>query len=129
MTSLDHTRTQAALTERSSLQTLAEYNTMQATTMTESALQNAIIAQALRKGWLIYHTYDSRRSQPGFPDLTLVHPGHGLLLFRETQKGTTTAQQKKWLAALAAAGQDAKVWRPIDWYENRIDDELAPDPQ
>ena len=33
----------------------------------EAEFQAEIIAYALSFGWLVYHTYNSRGSQPGFP--------------------------------------------------------------
>lgn len=39
--------------------------------MTEGELQQAIIDLARVLGLLIYHPYDSRRSEPGYPDLTI----------------------------------------------------------
>ena len=67
-------------------------------------------------GFLRYHTHDSRRSPHGFPDEVLVHPGRGLVLFRELKSATgkLRPEQARWLDALAAAGADAGVWRPDD---------------
>lgn len=108
---------------------LAEYHAMEAAAMRETPFQELIIEAAKREGWLAYHTHDSRRSEPGYPDLHLVHAGHGLSLFRElkTMKGTATADQKKWLAALTNAGQDAAIWRPIHWFDGTITAALEPD--
>jgi hypothetical protein len=71
----------------------------------------------------VYHTHNSRRSEPGFPDLTVVG-AHGVL-FRElkSERGRVTADQRRWLDALAAAGADVVVWRPCDWPQ-RIHAEL-----
>ena len=89
--------------------------------------QSVVIAAAKRAGWLVYHTHDSRRSQAGYPDLALVHEQRGVAMFRElkTEKGKLRPDQVLWLRALTAAGQDAKVWRPIDWFSSRIDGELG----
>lgn len=108
--------------------TQAEYNALQASTMTEKALQAAILGAARRQGWLAYHTHDSRRSEPGYPDLHLVHPDTGRSLFRElkTMKGKPTPDQLKWLAALKHAGHDAAIWRPIDWLDGTVDAQLLP---
>ncbi|PPF64666.1 VRR-NUC domain-containing protein [Clavibacter michiganensis] len=94
--------------------------------MTETELQNVIIAAAKRMGYLVYHTYDSRRSASGYPDLHLVHGAKGWSLFRELKSATgrVTTDQKKWLAALTSAGVDASVWRPIDWFNGSIDKQL-----
>lgn len=105
-----------------------EYHAMQAKNMPEKVFQATIIGAAMRQGWLVYHTFDSRRSQPGFPDLVLVHPEAGKCLFRElkTQTGKTTPKQDEWLTALTHAGLDAAVWRPADWFDNTIDAQLIP---
>lgn len=82
---------------------------------TEARFQAEIERMAKAAGWLHYHTHDSRRSQAGYPDLTLVRGRK--LLFRElkTETGRVTPEQRRWLEALEAAGQDAGVWRPRDW--------------
>lgn len=94
-----------------------DYLMLNARTMTEAQFQSAIITLATRLGWMHYHTHDSRRSVPGFPDLVLVHPIKRRTLFRELKamKGRVSAAQVQWLDALASAGQDAGVWRPDMW--------------
>lgn len=96
--------------------TSAEYVAMQASGMTEAALQARVLAQARVLGWMAYHTHDSRRSQPGFPDLVLVSERQGRVIYRElkTEKGRLSDPQRVWLRCLKTAGQDAKVWRPMD---------------
>lgn len=110
--------------------TQAEYNAMRARLMTEAALQACVIALAQRNGWLVYHTHDSRRSQPGYPDLHLIHPATGRSLFRElkTQKGRLSPAQREWLDGLTATGADAAVWRPADWFDDTVMRQLHPDP-
>ena len=84
--------------------------------MTERELQDAIVTAARLGGWLHYHTYDSRRSQPGFPDLVLVHPHRGETVFWECKSasGRVTDPQHAWLDALTGSGQRAEVIRPAD---------------
>lgn len=105
---------------------IATYNDMRAKLMTETQLQDVIIASATAQGFLVYHTYDSRRSVAGYPDLHLVHGKKRIVLFRELKstKGRVTPDQNKWLAALTAAGADAGVWRPIDWFDGSIEKQL-----
>ena len=81
-------------------------------TISEQEFQNTITTLAKSMGWLVYHTYDSRRSTPGFPDLVLVRGNR--IMFRELKKeiGKLTGSQRGWLDSLAAAGADAGVWRP-----------------
>lgn len=102
--------------------TLAEYNAMKAAAMTEGQLQAVIIANAERNNWLVYHTHDSRRSQPGYPDLHLVHATRGLSIFRElkTQKGKLRPDQVTWITALEQIGCDVAIWRPADWFNGSI---------
>ena len=80
----------------------------------EEHFQAAIITAARLLGWTVYHTYDSRRSNPGFPDLVLVKDR---VKFREVKRqgGKLTEDQVDWLERLTAAGADAGVWRPADW--------------
>ena len=79
--------------------------------MTERALQQALIDAARYSGWLVYHTYDSRRSEPGFPDLVLVHPTRCELAFIECKgpRGRVSEHQKRWLAALESAADASSV--------------------
>jgi hypothetical protein len=103
--------------------TTAEYNAWQAKCMLEAVFQNRILTAARATGWLVYHTYDSRRSQGGYPDLHLVHAGRKISALRElkTQKGVVSPAQRKWIDALAAAGVDVDVWRPIHLFDGTID--------
>lgn len=75
----------------------------------------AVIAYARTLGYRVYHTHDSRRSAPGFPDLVIV--GHGRVLFRELKRegGRLQPEQRDWLDALTAAGGDARAWFPSSW--------------
>lgn len=108
----------------------AEFYAGLAAKMSEDELQTAVIKIAEQLGWLIYHTHNSKRSQPGFPDLTMVHEASGRLMFRElkSMKGTWRPMQREWLQALRAVGIDADVWRPDAFYSRRIHNELAPRP-
>ena len=38
--------------------------------LNEKKFQSQVVRIAKVFGWLCYHTYDSRRSEPGFPDLS-----------------------------------------------------------
>ena len=79
----------------------------------EKELQSRIERLAKITGWLYYHTFDSRRSTSGFPDVTLCEPRRGVV-FAELKSGTgrLTDEQREWLLALAATGETACLWRP-----------------
>ena len=83
----------------------------------EKLFQSRVVQAAKIYGWLCYHTYDSRRSEPGFPDLVLIRDK--VVMFRElkTDKGRLTAAQKSWGDNLTEAGSDYAVWRPKDMDE------------
>lgn len=82
----------------------------------EKDLQTHVVGLARGLGYMSYHTFDSRRSDKGYPDLHLIHPITGASLFRElkSQKGRLRAEQVDWSAALITAGHDFAVWRPSD---------------
>ena len=94
---------------------------MPATFPRERDFQAAVIATAKLGGWLSFHPFSSRRSTPGFPDLTLVHPVTGRLLFCElkTTRGRLRPEQETWLAALGIK-HTAVVWRPCDWDSGEV---------
>lgn len=95
--------------------------------LSEREFQGMVLELAGRLGWeLAYHTHDSRRSAPGFPDLVLVSSRLGRTLFRElkTDKGRVSPAQETWIHGLTAGGSDAGVWRPADLVSGRVIAEL-----
>lgn len=64
-----------------------------------------------QKGWRTPEMSDG----VGFPDLTLVKPGVGIL-YRElkSEKGRLNANQEAWGRLIQSAGGDWSVWRPSD---------------
>ena len=89
----------------------------------ERQFQADVLDMARALDLLAYHTHDSRRSEPGFPDLVLVGPGGVLYRELKTRTGRVQREQAKWLDALTAAGADAAVWRPDQW-PVQIEDEM-----
>lgn len=84
--------------------------------MTEKALQSAIVQTARLLGWRVYHTFDSRRSEPGFPDLCMVRGRELIFAELKTATGKVSAAQYEWLNALADTGHAyVAIWRPADW--------------
>ena len=94
-----------------------------AAAMREATLQSHVTGFAQSLGYLCYHTHDSRRSQPGFPDLVMVRAITGRLIFAElkTERGKQSAEQREWERALKASGQgEVYLWRPSDWLSGEI---------
>lgn len=91
--------------------------------ITEEAFLAKVRQVARMAGWTGYHTYSSKRSDPGFPDLLLVKPGPqlgtGRLIVAELkrQSGKLTAEQHLWLDLLrhSVATLEVYTWKPADW--------------
>ena len=67
----------------------------------EAKFQAQIVELAERLGWRTYHTYDSRRSARGFPDLVLVRGPTALFLEVKKEKAKPPSpEQEAWIAAL-----------------------------
>ena len=93
--------------------------------LSESSFQSVVIEIARWHGWKVFHPMPAMNARgrwathqigdPGFPDLTLVHPTHGLL-FAELKSltGRLSAAQIAWINTLRAAGCAVVVWRPSD---------------
>lgn len=91
--------------------------------MTEAQLQAAVLGLCKLLGLLAYHTHDSRRSQPGYPDLTIAG---SRVIFRELKSSTgrLRPEQAQWAQKLTAADADFAIWRPADLRSGRIQREL-----
>ncbi len=107
--------------------------------MSEQDLQDTVLPVAKLYRWLAVHFLTAPMrvdkggrtvwitpfvGDAGFPDLVLVRDR---TLFRELKQDGKypTPEQKAWLDALVASGQDAKVWRPADWVSGLILKELT----
>ncbi len=109
---------------------------------TEAQLERAVVDLAKFNGWLVYHTRNSRGSEPGFPDLVLVRGARLVFAELKTGKGRVSPAQKVWLDALTGVADEAAdraasidgewgagdstefqthvevaTWRPSDWPE------------
>ena len=87
----------------------------------ESELKSKVRELALQLQWRYYHTHDSRKSEAGFPDITLVRNGRVLFIELKRQKKNPTTDQKKWLDELHKVPFcEVYVWRPSDWNNDSI---------
>lgn len=99
---------------------------------TEEQFQQAVIQYAQLMGWRVYHTRNSKGSEPGFPDLFCVRAHfapNGICesaecVIAELKSGAkVTKDQQWWLAALDSLAINVRtyLWRPDDWPEiNRV---------
>jgi hypothetical protein len=84
--------------------------------LTEKMFMAQVIELARLFGWLCYHTFDSRRSERGFPDIVMVRPPSILFVELKTDTGRLKPAQCTWLEALEqCTGVEAHVWRPAQW--------------
>ena len=84
--------------------------------MSERDWQTTVVDAARKAGWLTWHSYDSRRSYPGFPDLMMVRGPMLLALELKTEKGKVTVQQQEWIDALKKVRiVSADIARPHHW--------------
>ena len=108
--------------------TVVEHRAQLAKTMPEKALLNQVRALAHALGWLAYHTHRSDRSEPGYPDLTLVRGGRLIFAELKTEKGKTTGPQDAWLAALETSTAEVYLWRPTQLLDGTIETTLRRTP-
>jgi hypothetical protein len=83
--------------------------------MTESEFQSQVIDLAARLGWLHYHTHDSRKSDSGYPDLTLVRGNRLVYAELKSADGKVNGPQRMWLEALSRTNAEVYIWRPEDF--------------
>ena len=91
--------------------------TYHAAHLSEQDFMQQIIDLAHLYHWLVYHTHDSRRSAPGYPDLAFCHPVHHQYFLAELKSATgrLSPAQQSWIDALQRAGIEVHVWRPSDF--------------
>ena len=91
--------------------------------ITEAKLDEAVRDLIKLHGLYGYHTYDSRRSEKGWPDWVIIGDR---IIYRELKgtAGNLTSEQKRVRYLIQAAGGDWDVWRPVDLASGRIASEL-----
>lgn len=86
--------------------------------LTEKQFLQLVKDAARLRGWRVYHTFDSRRSDPGFPDLVLLRKGQLLFLELKRTKGKVRPEQQGWIDELnGVISVKALIARPEDWEE------------
>lgn len=84
--------------------------------ITEKEFQTSVLMFADLRGWSTYHTFDSRRSAPGFPDLVMVRDHDLIFAELKSEAGRVTATQADWLERLHVVNAvHARLWRPSSW--------------
>lgn len=96
----------------------------------EARWQREVITALKRFGFtLTYHTHDSRRSEPGFPDIIAFRPAGiystlkvwsdpRLLAWElKCENGKATPAQERWQDAFEQMGMETGIYRPSQWDE------------
>jgi hypothetical protein len=79
----------------------------------EADWQKQVEQLARTLGWKLWHCYNARRSDFGWPDLALARD-RLILLELKREHGKPTEQQKAWIAALLKASAEVYIARPSD---------------
>jgi hypothetical protein len=87
-------------------------------------LQASVIKLCELFGIRYYHTFDSRRSAKGWPDLAICGKRGFIARELKTAAGRLTVEQQQWGLILRNAGVSWDVWRPSDLQSGRIQREL-----
>lgn len=102
--------------------------------MSEAELQTAVLQAAQLFKWRVHHckpaqTPDGKwltriAGHRGFPDLCLVRPPRVLFVELKSAKGRLSPDQTQWLQDLEKSGLEVAIWRPSDWLDGSITEEL-----
>lgn len=82
--------------------------------ISEKEFDAKVVDYAERRGWLSYHTWNSRRSAKGFPDRVFVRERVVWAELKD-ESGAMSKEQREWRDALQRAGAEWYLWRPSDW--------------
>ena len=83
--------------------------------MGERELESVVRSAAWQGGWWRYHTFSSKRSEPGWPDEVLVRGTTMILAELKRQNGRLTPDQTRVLEMLRQVERvEVHVWRPSD---------------
>ena len=97
--------------------------------MPERQLQELVRRTALLFGFHFYHTHNSRRSDPGFPDCVMLkgsallgEPTRLVVAELKSSRGKVSAAQQGWLDRFRELpGAEVFVWYPRDWLDGTIE--------
>lgn len=87
--------------------------------VTEREFQRTCVGALKALGWSVFHDNVAWRSDPGWLDLTCVHPVQKRTVFIELKKesGKVSPKQQEWIDTHTAAGNEVFVFRPSQWDE------------
>jgi hypothetical protein len=94
----------------------------------ERDLQDNVLEMARWLNWLTYHTFDSRRSQPGLPDIIAIRNQTVLWIeLKKDDRARLRPEQQLWSEKLLEAGQDYRRWSWTSWLSGEVERTLRED--
>jgi hypothetical protein len=85
-------------------------------TITHKAFLQMVSQYARLNGWLVYSTWRSIHSPPGYPDLTMARGVRLVFAELKTKRDKPTPEQAEWLSVLRATGTcEVYLLYPKDW--------------
>lgn len=91
--------------------------------LTEKQWQAMVVKYAHDQGWWVRHDHDSRRSEPGWPDLVFIRPPRIIFAELKAEDGKLRREQPHVMGLLRACELPVFLWRPSCWPE--VQRELA----
>ena len=82
--------------------------------ITERQWQEQVEQLAGLFGYRFYHTWNSIKSNPGFPDLVLLKPPRLIFAELKVDGKKPTRDQQAWLDEVRATGVESYTWYPAD---------------
>ncbi len=105
------------LPERYQQQVVAKVGKVRPNPQLEMPFMEQVIEFLRLCGWLCYHTKDSRKSAPGFPDIIALKGKRQLVIETKRAGEEPSEEQERWLRAYVDVGAEVYVWTPDDWPE------------
>lgn len=93
-------------------------------------LQQQVMDRMEVYGWLAYHTFDARKSSPGYPDVIALRNGRRLAIELKREGEWPTSDQEDWLNAYADVDEgtmgatNTYLLFPSDLIDGTVDDIL-----
>lgn len=84
--------------------------------ISEKQFHAEVMAFAKRHGWKTFHTYDSRKSDEGYPDLVMLRERQ-IVAELKVGRNKPSAAQDTWLEAYRSVGVETYIWFPEQWDE------------
>lgn len=111
---LENARKRDLIVEERTISAAALLGEPLSASISEKDFQRLVITEANRLGWMVFHPFDSRKSEAGYPDITLVRD-RVVWMELKADAGRLSAAQETWGEAISFARGEWYCFRPRDW--------------